>query len=187
MSSQLPSWITNLSDPILNEAFTYLYEAYQSGDSVTEAELATVFGALTLEDLFSSSGTLSTDQLTDLQSIAANIGSIGASPYLQFITNAFVNGNPANATWTSGRATSTPLFSDSSSGYSLQVGATALQLAALVDKWFLGTDLPSDVAPLISIPPGAMTTPRPLLRRRLSPTSPAASLSTGRTDRKCPT
>ena len=34
---------------------------------------------------------------------------MGASAYLQFITNAFVNGNAANANWTGGAAKSVAL------------------------------------------------------------------------------
>ena len=69
-------------------------------------------------ELTTSNTTLSASQLADLQSIAANIGSLGASPYLQYIVNAFVGDNPANAQWTGGGATPTALGA-------LAVGATA--------------------------------------------------------------
>ncbi len=68
--------------------------------------------------------------------IASNIGSIGASAYLQFITNAFVNGNAANANWTGGAAKPVKLGN-------LAAGYTVTQLNELTGKWFLGTDLPT--------------------------------------------
>ena len=61
---------------------------------------------------------------------------MGASSYLQFITNAFVNGNAANASWTNGASISAPLGN-------LATGYTVTQLNELIGKWFLGTDLPS--------------------------------------------
>ena len=87
-------------------------------------------------ELTSSKTTLSSSQLADLKLIASNIGSMGASAYLQFITNAFVNGNAANATWTGGAAKSVALGN-------LAAGYTVTQLNELTGKWFLGTDLPS--------------------------------------------
>jgi hypothetical protein len=59
-----------------------------------------------------------------------------ASPYLTWITNALVNGNAANATWTGGAASSTSLGN-------LAAGSSATQLSELIGKWSLGTDLPS--------------------------------------------
>src|SRR5205823_13704147 len=53
-----------------------------------------------------------------------------------FRSQAFVNGNAANATWTGGAASSVALGN-------LATGSTELQFAELIGKWFLGTDLPS--------------------------------------------
>ncbi len=61
---------------------------------------------------------------------------MGASGYLQFITNALVNGNSANAYWTGGYANYVWLGN-------LTTGFTAGELNELTGKWFLGTDLPS--------------------------------------------
>jgi hypothetical protein len=133
------SWISNLKDPVLKADFTSFYLA---GGPITEADLAEAFGDLVSQVSASSSKTLTTVQLHDLRSIAKNIRSMGASDYLQFITDAFVNGNPADATWTGDQASPSPLLTDPTTG--LQVGATSAQLQELVGKWFLGTDLPSD-------------------------------------------
>ena len=124
------TWISSLNDPVLKAAFTAF------GDSITEADMAKALDDLASE-LTSDNTTLSASQLTDLETIAANIGSMGASSYLQFITDAFVNGDAANADWTGGAASATPL-GDLATGY------TVTQLNELIGKWFLGTDLPSD-------------------------------------------
>ncbi len=126
-----PSWISGLKDTVLNADFT----KFSSAGSITEAEMTTSLNDLASE-LTSSKTTLSASQLTDLKTIASNIGSMGASAYLQFITNALVNGNAANATWTGGGSTSVALGN-------LATGFTAAKLNELTGKWFLGTDLPS--------------------------------------------
>jgi len=103
-SSSPPSWISSLSDADLKADFT----SFSSSGSITEADIAKALSDLASE-LTSSKTTLSASQLNDLKSIAANIGSMGASGYLQFITNALVNGNAANATWTGGGSSSVAL------------------------------------------------------------------------------
>ena len=130
-SSSPPSWISSLSDADLKADFT----SFSSSGSITEADIAKALSDLASE-LTSSKTTLSASQLNDLKSIAANIGSMGASGYLQFITNALVNGNAANATWTGGGSTSVALGN-------LATGYTATKLNELTGKWFLGTDLSS--------------------------------------------
>ena len=130
--SSAPSWISSLKDPVLKADFTSFANA---GGSITEAEMAKALSDLAAE-LTSSKTTLSSSQLADLKLIASNIGSMGASAYLQFITNAFVNGNAANANWTGGAAKSVALGN-------LAAGYTVTQLNELTGKWFLGTDLPS--------------------------------------------
>jgi hypothetical protein len=131
-----PSWISDLQDPALKANFIAFADRRAP---ITEADLANAFTALADEVSNNASNpTLTQSQLSDLESIAANIGSMGASSYLQFITNAFVNGDAANATWTGGQNASTQIGN-------LTAGASATDLTDLVDKWFLGTDLPSDV------------------------------------------
>ena len=137
-----PSWIANLKDASLRTDFTNFYSA---SPTITETEMATALGDLAAE-LTLSKTKLSTNQLADLKSIASNIGaSMDASPYLQFITNALVNGNAANATWTGGAARSTKLGN-------LAAGFTGSQLDELTGKWFLGTDLPSSVVQMSGTP-----------------------------------
>ena len=70
------------------------------GGTVSEAAMAKLFTDLAAE-LTANKTTLSSSQLTDLKSIAANLN-VGetASAYLTYITNALINGNAANAKWT---------------------------------------------------------------------------------------
>ena len=131
-TASLPAWISGLKDAALRTDFTSFYSA----GAVTEAEMAKALGDLASE-LGAAKVALSASQVADLKSIASNIGSMGASSYLQSITNAFVNGNPANAKWTGGAANSVTLGN-------LAAGYTVNQLNELIGKWFLGTDLPSD-------------------------------------------
>lgn len=131
-SVTVPAWISALKDTVLKADFT----AFSSAGTITEAELAKAMADLANE-LTSSKSTLSASQVTDLKSIASNIASMGASAYLQFITNAFVNGNAANASFTGGAAKAATLGN-------LAAGYSATQLNELTGKWFLGTDLPSN-------------------------------------------
>ena len=130
-ASTVSSWIASLGDAALKADF----QNFAAGGAITEAEVAKALSDLAAE-LTSSKTTLSASQLNDLKAIAANIGSMGASAYLQFITNALVNGNAANATWTGGGSSAVALGN-------LATGYTAAKLTQLTGKWFLGTDLPS--------------------------------------------
>ena len=99
-----PAWISSLKDSALKTDFTSFYSA----GSITEAEMAKALGDLAAE-LNAAKTTLSMSQVADLKSIAEQYRLDGRFAYLQFITNAFVNGNPANARWTGGAAKSVAL------------------------------------------------------------------------------
>ncbi len=104
--------------------------------TVTYAGLDKLFTDLDAT-LTSTNSKLTTAELSDLKTIAANLNNgMSTSTYLTDITQALVNGNAANATWTGGGASAVTLGN-------LAAGATATQLGELVGKWFLGTDLPS--------------------------------------------
>ena len=96
--------------------------------------------------LASSNTSLTAAEFSDLETIAANLNNgMQASSYLTSITNALINGNAANATWTGGAASSKRLGN-------LAVGSSATQLSELIDKWFLGTDLPSSTVTMSGYP-----------------------------------
>jgi hypothetical protein len=140
-SAAVPSWIASLNDAVIKADMT----AASAGGTVSETGMAQLFSDLAAE-LTAGKTTLSASQLNDLKTIAAdlNIGET-ASPYVTYITNALINGNAANSTWTGGAASSTALGN-------LAAGSTATQLNELNDKWFLGSDLPSSIVQVSGLP-----------------------------------
>jgi hypothetical protein len=131
-STSTPSWIATLATPSLK---TDMAAAVVNG-------AATYNGLLNLlnhlnSTLSSSNARLTTAQMKDLQTIAANLNTgMTTSAYLTNIMGALVKGDAANATWTGG-AQSYSLLGN------LAVGSSSAQLTKLIGKWFLGTDLPS--------------------------------------------
>lgn len=127
-----PSWISTLSTASIAADMT----AADVNGTVTYAGLEKVFADLDAT-LASGNTTLTTAEFNDLKTIAANLNNgMSTSSYLVSITQALVNGNAANASWTGGGASTTSLGN-------LAAGASATQLSELIGKWFLGTDLPS--------------------------------------------
>jgi hypothetical protein len=78
-----------------------------------------------------SAGALTSTELTDLRTIVSNATLLGMPGYVQNLAGKVVNGNPANADYL-GQTLG-----------NLAVGSSATQLTNLVNKWFLGTDLPT--------------------------------------------
>ncbi len=91
-----------------------------------------------LDATLASSGTkLTSAELSDLKTIAANLNNgMATSSYLTYAVNALVDGNAADAIWTGGSASSTTLGN-------LAVGSSATQLSDLIGKMVLGNYLPS--------------------------------------------
>jgi hypothetical protein len=75
-------------------------------------------------------GILDATDLGDLQTIVGDAATLDMPNYVQVLAGDVVDGNPANAQY-QGQALG-----------NLAVGSPASQLDDLVDKWFLGTDLP---------------------------------------------
>jgi hypothetical protein len=140
-SSAVPSWVGTLQTTSIA---TDMIAADVNG-TVTYAGLEKLFADLD-STLASSNTSLTAAEFSDLKTIAANLNNgMQASSYLTSITNALVNGNAANATWTGGAASSSSLGN-------LAVGSSATQLSELNDKWFLGTDLPSSTVSMSGYP-----------------------------------
>ncbi|MGJ5177235.1 C2 family cysteine protease [Bradyrhizobium oligotrophicum] len=128
----VPAWVNTLTNAAIKADMT----AAITNGTVTYAGLLKVFTDIDAS-LAATKTRLSASQFADLKTIAANLNNgVSTSSYLTYITQAFVNGNAANATWTGGAAGSVALGN-------LASGATELQFAELIGKWFLGTDLPS--------------------------------------------
>jgi Calpain family cysteine protease len=126
----VPSWVSSLDDSVLNADMTKIAES----GSVTEAQMAKLFKDFTAE-LTNDGQSVSASQFVDLQTIAANLGALGASSYVQYITDALIDGNIANVTYTGGR---TPVALGD-----LAVGSSAAVVGELTGKWFLGNDNPA--------------------------------------------
>ena len=77
-----------------------------------------------------SDGVVSALELGDLKYIISNATYFNIAPYVQTLAGNVVQGNRANATYLGLPAGN------------LSAGSTASLLTSLVDKWFLGTDLP---------------------------------------------
>jgi hypothetical protein len=97
-------------------------------------------GMLTILDDVATAG-ITASSFADLKTIVSYFdksNGIQVSPYLAYISNSLVNGDPANAYWTGGALTTEPLGD-------LSADSTQTQLNDLIGKWFLGTDLPAPV------------------------------------------
>ncbi len=80
---------------------------------------------------------LTTAQLADLKAFTKVVGAVdGSGSYIFGVLNDVVNGNPFNATWTDGAATSSALGN-------LAAGSSQSQFDELVGKWLLGGDNPA--------------------------------------------
>ena len=81
MSFTTPTFIANLSDPILKVDLT---NAYSANGVITQANLAVLFPKLATEV---GNGTLSASQVEDLKTIANNINAVdGNNAYVTYIT-----------------------------------------------------------------------------------------------------
>jgi len=130
--SSLPSWLKTLSTASIAADMA----AADVNGTVSYSGLTKLF--TDLDTLLTNTRTnLTAAEFNDLKLIAANLNNgMSTSTYLSSIAQALVSGNAANATWTGGGANATALGN-------LATGASATQLAELIGKWFLGTDLPS--------------------------------------------
>jgi hypothetical protein len=131
-SPAVPSWVGRLS----NASIASDMVAADVNGTLTYSGLEKLLSDLD-STLASSKTSLTSPELSDLKTIAANLNNgVSTSSYLTGIMNALVNGNAANATWTGGAASSTTLGN-------LAAGSSAAQLSELIGKWFLGADLPT--------------------------------------------
>lgn len=83
-------------------------------------------------------GGISAEEFSDLKYVVSNMkDTFSTSSYVYDISNRFVNGDTANVNWHGGSSTATVLGNLSS-------GSSEAQTDKLVQKWFLGGDLPAD-------------------------------------------
>jgi hypothetical protein len=128
----VPAWASKLQTASIAADMA----AADVNGTVTYAGLETRLTDLD-SNLSSSKTTLTSAEMSDLKTIVANLDNgMSTSAYLTNVMNSLVNGNAANATWTGGTATSTAFGN-------LAVASSATQFSELIDKWALGTGLPS--------------------------------------------
>ena len=125
-------WIGSLTDSSIKSDLT----------SLTADGTFSYSDALKVLDDVAARGTVTTSELADLQTIAANLetqNGISSSDYVASAFYQLAEGSQANLTWNAGSANATALGN-------LAAGTTSAQLTELIAKWFLGTDLPDPTA-----------------------------------------
>jgi len=127
------TWISTLADSGIKSDMESLTA---SGGAFTYADALKV-----LQDV-SARGSITSAELGSLETIADNLetqNGISSSDYVTSLFYQLANGSQANASFNGGNATATSLGD-------LAVGTTSAQLNELIDKWFLGTDMPDPTA-----------------------------------------
>jgi len=110
--------------PIKDTDLSSLVTTYFADGSINRDDMIAILRS-TVKD-----GVVSANEFGDLQYIVTNASTYKIPEYVRSLASDVVNGNVANKT-----------FQGKSLG-NLAVGSTALQMNSLVDKWFLGADLP---------------------------------------------
>ena len=86
-----------------------------------------------------AAGGIGASEFADLHTLEAQLNvsnGIAVSSYVAYICDRLVDGDPWNATWTGGALTTTTLGN-------LAIGTSQNQMTELIQKWFLGGDLPA--------------------------------------------
>ncbi|MGO9112830.1 MAG: hypothetical protein ACLP9L_26660 [Thermoguttaceae bacterium] len=110
-----------LKDP----ALASLVQKLDADGSLSRADMIQILTSV------GASGTVSATDFSDLKTILADAAQYSMPGYVEVLAGDVVNGNAADADYQGA-----PLGN-------LAAGSSAAQLNKLIDKWFLGTDLPS--------------------------------------------
>jgi hypothetical protein len=116
------------SSNFLNLQNAFLAQDVQTLDasgSITRNDMIQILDAV------AAKGAVTASEFSDLKTIVSDAATLNMPNYVQVLSADVVDGNVANATY---------------QGHTLgnlATGSTAIQLTDLVDKWFLGTDLPT--------------------------------------------
>ncbi len=115
-------------DGISNPTLSALTESlYQRDGSINRSDMIQILQAA--ESL--NGGVISQGVMTDLKTLMADATELNMPGYVQVLAGDIINGNAANANYQG-----QPLGN-------LGSGSTGSELDDLIDKWFLGTDLPA--------------------------------------------
>lgn len=108
-----------------NAYLTQLVSSLDADGSISRNDMLQIFSAV------ESKGAVTSSELADLKTIVSNATKLNMAGYVQQLAGDVVSGDAANATYLGQNLGN------------LAVGSSATQLTDLVDKWFLGTDLPT--------------------------------------------
>jgi hypothetical protein len=128
VQSATPWVLSHLQDPGIRGLAISLYKR---DGGLTFADTIAIFQEAAQD------GKVTTRELGDLRTLAANGSRLGMTPDVQDLASKTVNANPANATFQD-----QPLPAGSVVNGALQPGRTGAALTELIDKWFLGQDHP---------------------------------------------
>ena len=117
----------NLHDPVLA---TLVQSLFTKDHEITRLDMIKI-----LQSTVAKATKLSYVDFEDLQTIVADHTQLKMPNYVYVLSEDTVDGSPANAVWTGGQATTTPLGN-------MKMNMLAAQVNELIDKWFLGTDYP---------------------------------------------
>jgi hypothetical protein len=156
IAQETAAWFqANLTDPGMQSLGL---SDYQRDGTITRNDMLGVFAEI------EAKGAVTSAEMHDLKVLAANVGPFGPlmPAYVQYLTARVANGDPANATYQAMELVPVAHNSGINSlsvkvGVSvalqeelvvsplgnLYVGSSAVQLEDLVNKWFLGMDLPT--------------------------------------------
>lgn len=126
------TWISDLTDSGIKSDM----------ESLTASGIFSYAAALQVLEDVAAKGSVTTAELNDLQLIADHLETqdgISSSDYVASVFFQLANGSQANAAFNDGSARASTLGD-------LAAGTTSAQLNELIDKWFLGTDLPDPTA-----------------------------------------
>ena len=121
------SWINDLQTP----GIKFSISEYTADSVLSYDEMLALFQEVSLEGITSA-------EFSDLQSVYINSTSYFANSYVKTISHNVIYGHASNKIWTGG----VKAASDTNVLGNMEAGTSAQNAKLLVDKWFLGLDLP---------------------------------------------
>ena len=123
LNATTTSVFLGLAEPWLGD----LTATLNSDGSISRTDMIRILNTMATND----GGTLGAAGLGDLKTVLTDAATLNMPQYVQVLAGDVINGNVANANYQG-----QPLGN-------LAVGSTSTQFSDLVNKWFLGLDLPS--------------------------------------------
>jgi hypothetical protein len=112
---------------LLDPTLAALTQSLDADGSISRADMIAILRSVENE----SDGVVDSQDMSDLKTILSNSSTLGIANYVLVLAGDVVYGSTANAHYLGQKLGN------------LAIGSTAAQLEKLIDKWFLGTDLPT--------------------------------------------